>query len=89
MIGSSPVYTNLRLDALVIGSDGSAHPNIQTLALIFSQWHGDGIGRLRPNSRVLTFVIDTIGSAQFKLMKILIADGDEDAFSIPESTPHC
>ena len=41
---------------LVIGSDGSAHPSIQTLALIFCQWHGGGTGRMRPNSRVSAFV---------------------------------
>ena len=49
------------------GFDGSAHPSIQTLALISSQWHADGVGRLRPNSRLHSFVIYTIGSAQFKL----------------------
>ena len=51
----------------LIGFDGSAHPSIQTLALISSQWHADGVGRLRPNSRLHSFVIYTIGSAQFEL----------------------
>ena len=64
---------------LVIGSDGSAHPSIQTLALIFCQWHGCGTGRMRPNSRVSAFVMDTIGSARFapqKNGKIRSFDGD-------------
>ena len=46
---------------LVIGSDGSAHPDIQTLALILCQWH---IDRPRPN-RVFAFVMDTTASVQF------------------------
>ena len=66
----SGVYKPLsryHIPPLVIGSDGSAQPNIQTLALILSQSHAGGLGTLRPNSRVLAFVIDTIGSAQFGL----------------------
>ena len=77
----------------LIGFDGSAHPSKQTLAFIFSQWHGDGIGSLRPNSRLHSFVIDAIWSDQFKLLhpeanyKLLIFG--VDTFYITKDTLPC